>query len=259
MIGPDPAVASRRPGPDLRVEALRVAGDGGRTLLEVDSLHVAFGELVCVSGPSGAGKSTLLVALAGLGEPRAGTLSWGEETLAGAGAAARARCRARTLGLVFQQAHLFDELDARANAAIAAGWQPRARRRDLVERAERWLDALGLDPRDRRPVASYSGGERQRVALARALAHDPPVLLADEPTASLDREAADRLIDLLERVHDGGARTLLVASHDPSLIERARRRLTIADGRLVADSGIDDGESGGARGPVPAGDARARS
>ncbi len=107
-------------------------------------------------------------------------------------------------------------------------------------RATHWLDFLGLDDKRRdRTVASFSGGERQRVAVARALAAKAPVLLADEPTASLDRAAADRLIDDLIALARQDGMTLITVSHDPALLVRMDRVLSIADGALVADRVVE--------------------
>ena len=217
--------------PALQVENLRVRANG-RLLLAVEALRVPSGTALAVAGPSGAGKSTLLNALAGMA-PQGGTLEgsvlWGGRDVVAMSEAERTRFRERHVGLVFQDFPLFEELDAHANAALAALWRPRRERAALRARAARTLERLGV-PCDARGVATFSGGERQRVALARALAHDPPILLADEPTASLDRPAGDRLIaDLLALLP---LRTLVVVSHD----ERFHRALPctrIADGRLV--------------------------
>ena len=221
------------------MRGLVVAGEGGRRLLEVDALELEGGALLSITGPSGAGKSTLLGALAGLrptGGRVAGSARWtGAGTdldVATASAEACRRFRAARVGFVFQEPRLFDELGALDNAAIGAGWRPAAERARVREAAAERLVALGLDPEDPRPVARLSGGERQRVGLARALATDPVVVLADEPTASLDREAGASLIGALRALADNGGRTLLVASHDPALHAVADRTVRVVDGTL---------------------------
>ena len=151
------------------------------------------------------------------------------------------RFRDARVGFVFQDALLFDELGALDNAAIGAGWRPRAERARVRAVAAERLVAVGLDPGDARPVTSLSGGERQRVGLARALATDPAVLLADEPTASLDREAGASLIGALRALADAGGRTLLVASHDAALHAVSDRTVRVVDGAL--DSGARESES----------------
>ena len=219
----------------LEARGLRVTAPGGRTLLKVPALDLPAGALVGVRGPSGAGKTTLLYALAGLLDAE-GSVRWGEADLLSLSSGRRAAFRAGAVGMVFQDFLLFEEMGALANAAVAAMFAPAAARPALRERAAAGLRALGLDPRASRPVASFSGGERQRVAVARALAGGAGILLADEPTASLHRAAADRLADDLVRlVRETGA-TLVAVSHDDALIARMDRVLTIADGRLADDA-----------------------
>jgi putative ABC transport system ATP-binding protein len=225
--------AAEAGGLPLTVANLRVRGDGGRLILQIDGLAVRPGECVGIRGPSGAGKSTLLFALAGLAAQAEGSLRWGVTEFLALGQDARAAFRRAHMGLVFQDFLLFEELSAAANAALAGAYAPRAARPQLARRAQATLARLGLATGERRTVESFSGGERQRVAVARALANDPAIILADEPTASLDRAAADRLIDdLVALAHEGG-KTLITVSHDPALHARMDRLVTIADGRLV--------------------------
>lgn len=221
--------------PDLLVEGLEHRGEGGRLLVAVPRLAVPGGQAVALRGPSGAGKSTLLHLLAGLARPVAGRIAWGGTDLAALGEDQRAAFRARHVGLVFQDPSLFEELDARGNAAVAAAFAPRADRAALRARAEEWLGRLGLGGAAGRGAARLSGGERSRVAVARALARAAPVILADEPTASLDRPTADRLIADLMAATAAVGRTLIVASHDPGLIARMDRVLSVEDGRVTED------------------------
>ena len=222
------------PAPPLSVRNLRVAGDRGRQILAVDALEVAPGESLGIRGPSGAGKSTLLHALAGL-LPVSGEVRWGDTDLATLSGAARAAFRARTIGMIFQDFLLFDEMDPVANAGVTALFAPRVERAARRARARDLLRALGV-PGEARSVASFSGGERQRVSVARALAAGAPVLLADEPTASLHRKAADALIDdLLAEVAAG--RTLIVASHDEHLLSALSRVVELRDGVLPGEGG----------------------
>ena len=142
----------------------------------------------------------------------------------------------RRIGLIFQDFLLFDELSPAANAGLTALFARRTRRSDIRQRAEERLDHLGV-PQDSRTVASFSGGERQRVAISRALATDPAILLADEPTASLDRPAADRLIDDLLTLARTTGKTLIAVSHDSHLLDRLDRVLTVEDGAVTVDTG----------------------
>lgn len=219
----------------LTLEAVMVTGENGRQILSAAKLSIAPGEAVGVRGPSGAGKSTLLFALAGL-VPATGRIRWGDTDIAGLSPAAAARFRGQHIGMIFQDFLLFEELSPLANAALAEAYAPRAARGALRPAASRMLTRLGLDPATTRTADSFSGGERQRIAIARALAHDPAVILADEPTASLDRAAADALIgDLAALARDAG-KTLIAVSHDAALHDRMDRVIDIRDGVVRADA-----------------------
>ncbi|RVT82716.1 ATP-binding cassette domain-containing protein [Rhodobacteraceae bacterium CCMM004] len=220
-------------GASLTVTDLAVAGDGGRRLLVVPALDLAPGTSLGVFGPSGAGKSTLLHALAGLAPRMTGRVAWDGTDIVGRSAAARAAFRAAHVGMIFQDHLLFEELSALGNAALPALYAPRAQRRAIRERAAAQLARLDL-PVGTRRVVSFSGGERQRVAVARAMAADAPILLADEPTASLPREAADALAADLTAAARSDGRTLVCVTHDERLLARMDRRLRIVDGRVEA-------------------------
>lgn len=225
----------------LSVTALRVKAESGQVLLELPRLTLARGQSLGIRGPSGAGKSTLLYALAGLLDHVSGQVCWGDTDVAALGKARCAAFRQRHIGMIFQDFLLFEELDAVANASLVALFRPRRERAAVVARAREQLARLGIDTLSRH-VVSFSGGERQRVAVARALATDPDILLADEPTASLHREAADALSeDLLALAKEGG-KTLIVVSHDQSLLARMDHVLEVADGRPRVDLGADSSE-----------------
>ncbi|WP_370310656.1 ABC transporter ATP-binding protein [Salipiger bermudensis] len=221
-------------GLPLTISELVVPGGKGRVLLSLPKLELPAGALVGVRGPSGAGTSTLLYALAGLLEAE-GSIRWGETELLRLGAERRTRFRADNIGMIFQDFLLFEELDAGANAALTALFRPRRERAAMRLRASKRLSALGLGDHAGRHVSSFSGGERQRVAIARAMAAEAPVLLADEPTASLDRASADRLIDDLVHLARDSGTTLIAVSHDRHLTDRMDRVLTITDGALLGD------------------------
>lgn len=220
-------------GLPLSISDLTVRADNGRVLLALPKLELPAGALVGIQGPSGAGKSTLLYALAGLLDAQ-GAIRWGKEEILHLPYGKRARFRADNIGMIFQDFLLFEELDAATNAALVAMFHPRRERAAVHARAAGWLDFLGLGGRaNDRTVASFSGGERQRTSIARAMATNAPVLLADEPTASLDRVAADALIEDLIAAARGAGTTLVAVSHDPALIARMDRVLTIVDGRAT--------------------------
>jgi len=219
-------------GASLHVSRLTVRAHSGRSLLDIADLSLSSGQTLGIRGASGAGKSTLLFALMGLAERAEGEVRWGETELLGLGPAASAAFRRQHMGMIFQNFLLFDELSALGNATIRGLFSPKAERPTLAHAADTLLTRLDVST-GAQAAATLSGGERQRVAVARALAHDPSIVLADEPTASLHREAGDALTDaLLERVREAGT-TLVVVSHDPQLLAKMDRDVTLDHGRLA--------------------------
>ncbi len=218
-----------KPTGALKVRDLEVLSDRDRLLLSVPALDISAGSAVGIKGPSGAGKSTLLFALAGLQPKCRGSATWGDFDLIAARESNRAKFRRSHLGIVFQDFLLFDELGPLQNASIQSLFQPKPARAPLTEAARNRLHQLGVN-RDTDDVTSYSGGERQRISVARALAHKPTILLADEPTANLDRQAADALAgDLVRQSREQGL-TLLVVSHDEAILNQMDRVITVTDG-----------------------------
>ncbi|MEP2118221.1 MAG: ATP-binding cassette domain-containing protein [Bauldia litoralis] len=222
----------------LTVSDLRVRGDDGRAILTVPHLAVPQGAAIGIRGPSGAGKSTLLFALAGLASRASGRVAWGTTDIVAMGEGDRAAFRRDRIGMIFQDFLLFEELGALANASLAASFAPRRRRGAIARQAGATLARLGLTGGSR-AVASFSGGERQRVAVARALSTDPAIILADEPTASLDRETADRLVDDLVALARETGKTLIAVSHDPAVHRRMDRLVDVVDGTLAAEAPAD--------------------
>src|SRR5690606_8414559 len=192
----------------LSITDLSVCAPSGRTLLSVPALTLAPGTCLGVRGPSGAGKSTFLFSIAGLIENATCAVRCGDTDLIPLSAEARATFRRRTVGIVFQDFLLFEELSAAANAALPGAYASRARQSAIAQTAASVLSRLGV-AHGARTVESFSGGERQRVAIARALAADPAIILADEPTASVDRASADSLIDDLVSLARDTGKTLI--------------------------------------------------
>jgi putative ABC transport system ATP-binding protein len=196
------------------------------------SFEVAPGELIALTGPSGSGKTTLLQLIGSLDHPTQGSIHVDDiavETLKRA-----ARFRRDVVGFVFQAHHLLPSLSVQQNVElplIAA----RVSKHERTERAVQLLAEVGLADRARNLPSDLSGGERQRVAVARALAGRPTLLLADEPTGALDSVASELIWQLLLEVRQNYGTTLIVASHDPALLERADRELHLIDGSLAAD------------------------
>jgi putative ABC transport system ATP-binding protein len=208
---------------DRRVEAL--AG--------VD-LRIEAGEHVSITGASGSGKTTLLQMLGALDRPTGGRVALEGRDLGQLGDAALTDLRLRGIGFVFQQFNLMPTLSARAN--VEAALAPlRLSRRERRERAMARLEEVGLAPRAGHLPGQLSGGEQQRVAIARALVTGPRVILADEPTGSLDQAASDVIADILGSLAGEDGRTVVVVTHDAALAARAPRIVRLADGRVVGD------------------------
>ncbi|HNX49716.1 MAG TPA: ABC transporter ATP-binding protein [Thermoanaerobaculaceae bacterium] len=199
-------------------------------------LQVRAGEVLVVAGPSGSGKSTLLHLLGTLDEPDSGSLELDGTAVATMNEGARTLFRRVRLGFVFQTFNLLPVMSARENVELPL-WLAGVGGRERRARAEAVLAEVGLERRfDHRPD-QLSGGERQRVAIARAIVHRPLAVLADEPTGNLDSETATGVMDLLTALNRSGGTAFVVATHDPSLIARAPRLVSLHDGRVAADSG----------------------
>lgn len=193
-------------------------------------LSVARGELIFLAGPSGAGKSTLLKLIAALEQPSSGNIMVNGQEISGIGRAAIPYLR-RRLGLILQDQKLLADRNVLANVMlpllVAGEAQADARRR-----AQAALDRVGLlDKASMSPLA-LSGGEQQRVAVARAIVNRPQVILADEPTANLDRESASRVLDALKSFHAAGV-TCLISTHDEQFLRTASRVIFLDHGSIV--------------------------
>jgi lipoprotein-releasing system ATP-binding protein len=195
-------------------------------------LEVRPGELVTVAGSSGSGKSTLLHILGGLLHPDAGRVEVAGEDVYALSESRRAGLRSARVGFVFQFHHLLPEFTALENVvlpALIAGTRTLAAR----ERAAQLLEAMGLGDRADHKPGELSGGEQQRVAVARALVNEPQVLLADEPSGNLDLTTAQSLHSLLEELTRARGVALIIATHSPSLAQRAHRSLVLREGSLA--------------------------
>ena len=200
-------------------------------VLEDVSFTVRAGEFVAIMGASGSGKSTLLNLLGFLDRPDGGTYRFENTDLAGADDASVSAVRNRRIGFVFQQFHLLERTSALDNVMLPLLYAE-SDVNDGAALARRALAMVGLEQRADHEPGELSGGEQQRVAIARALINDPVLILADEPTGSLDAKSGAGVLDLLRSLADSG-RTIILVTHDKGVAERADRILVIADGRIA--------------------------
>ena len=215
---------------------------GGQPLRVLDrvDLYVEPESFVAVVGPSGSGKTTLLGLLAGLDDPTEGTVTVAGENLQTLTEDGRARFRADNVGFVFQTFHLLPTLTALENVMVPLELRDGASRengRSIRARATALLERVGLGDRAGHYPAQLSGGEQQRVALARAFSNEPRILFADEPTGNLDRKTGQRVVELIEELNRELRTTLVMVTHDLDLARRARRTISLEDGRIVSDDG----------------------
>jgi putative ABC transport system ATP-binding protein len=214
---------------ELIVEDLTVEyGSGGYVVRPIDHLNLSArsGELVLLLGPSGCGKTTLLSCLAGILSPTSGSISVGGTNVASLSGQAITEYRRHTVGIVFQAFNLIPSLTALENVESPmrlAGVHPRAAR----ERANTLLTQVGLEDRTTHRPSDLSGGQQQRVAIARALVHEPPLLLADEPTAHLDYIQVESVLHLIRQLASPG-RLVVVATHDERMIPLADQVVELA-------------------------------
>jgi putative ABC transport system ATP-binding protein len=196
------------------------------------SLEVTQGEFTALCGPSGSGKTTALNLIGALDKPTSGTIEVEGRDLGNLNRSQLSHLRRDRIGFVFQAYNLVPVLTAYENAEIVLALQgvERAERRDKVTKILADVGLSGME--DRRPD-QLSGGQQQRVAIARAIAAAPAVILADEPTANVDSETADRLLGIMEKMNQEHGATFLFSTHDPKVMERAQRIVRLVDGRVV--------------------------
>ena len=198
-------------------------------ILKDISLNIGNGEAVGLVGPSGSGKSTLLMVMAGLERPDSGTVEVAGDDLAGLNEDRLAEFRGRHVGIVFQSFHLIPTMTALENVAVPLEL---AGAPDAFARAEAELASVDLADRLSHYPAQLSGGEQQRVALARALAPMPALLIADEPTGNLDEATGREIMDLLFAKRVEHKSTLVIVTHDSSLVQRCNRAVSMRSGHI---------------------------
>jgi putative ABC transport system ATP-binding protein len=213
------------------VDVVKVFDGGVVRALDGVSLNIARHEFVAITGPSGCGKSTLLHLIASLDHPTSGTITVNGRDLREAG---NERFRRSEVGLVFQLHNLLPHLTAIENVEIAMFSNGKSHR-EQRERAAELLEAVGLAGKARTQPPHLSGGERQRLALARALANAPSIILADEPTGSLDSSSVERVLELLRQIRAAQGVTIVLVTHDAHVAEAADRVVRMRDGRIVQE------------------------
>ena len=215
-------------------------GDNVTRVLKGVDLQVDRGELVALLGPSGSGKSTLLNILGTLMRPTDGALSILGESLIGADDLVLTEFRNRHIGFVFQAHLLLPDFTALENVMFPAAARHGRERKEDRARAAELLDRVGLSERRDYLASQLSGGQKQRVAVARSLMNGPELVLADEPTGNLDRESADKVMELLTEINAVDKTGFLISTHDEKIAARCRRQVHMVDGK-VADSGLQAG------------------
>ncbi len=198
------------------------------------SLQVSSGEFTAICGPSGSGKTTLLNLIGALDHPTSGRVIIEGQDLTSMNRQELSILRRDRIGFVFQSYNLIPVLTAYENAELVLSVQGVS----LSERKEKvmtLLKAVGLEGLEDRRPSELSGGQQQRVAIARALASDPAVILADEPTANVDSETAVLLLNLMQELNQSHQATFVFSTHDPRVMERARRLVHMVDGQIESD------------------------
>lgn len=217
----------------LSVRGLEVRFSGlAVPALAIDQLDLPAGAHVAVAGPSGSGKTTLVNVLAGLQMGQSGSVLWQDTDIARLSESQRDQWRATHVGLVMQDFHLFPGLSALDNVLLPMRLRQTCHAKLFVARARDLLVQVGIT-RERQAVETLSRGQMQRVAVARAVLASPGLIVADEPTASLDADSGAAVVELLLSLAQNTQATLVVVSHDPRVVARMHRTLVLRDGRLV--------------------------
>ena len=198
------------------------------------NLTITEGEFTALKGPSGCGKTTLLNLLGGLDQPTSGTIEIGGVDITTLSENKLIDFRLRNIGFVFQAYNLIPVLSAQENVSFIMLLQDRPKE-EREARAQQLLEAVGLKGKEGQRPGQLSGGQQQRVAVARALASKPQFVLADEPTANLDSTSTANLLDIMEKLNIEEGMTFVFATHDDRVIKKARRIISVEDGKVLSD------------------------
>lgn len=202
----------------------------------VDGINLSFekGEFTAIVGPSGSGKTTFLNLLGGLDDPTTGEVIVDGVNIGNLSAGKIIDFRLRNIGFIFQAYNLIPVLTAEENVEFIMELQGKPKK-ERKERTHELLEAVGLAERKSSRPAKLSGGQQQRVAVARALASKPKFVLADEPTANLDSKSAENLLEIMEKLNKDENITFIFSTHDPRVVRKARRVITLEDGKVLND------------------------
>ena len=211
-------------------------GESQVSALKGVNLEIAKGEFIALCGPSGSGKSTLLNILSGIDQPSAGQVIFLNHLLNALPEKEMAAIRGQHLGFIFQFFNLIPVLNVLDNIFYPLVLNGYCNKKEAKARALHALDSVGLAQLARRKPGQLSGGQQQRVAIARALAHQPDVVVADEPTGNLDLATGEEIMDLLLNINQQTQTTFIVSTHSTQLKDRAKRVIEITDGELTYDS-----------------------
>lgn len=221
-------------------DLMKIYNDGSVIVKAVNgvTLNIQQGEFTAVKGPSGSGKTTLLNIIGGLDRPTSGSVMVADVELNGKSENELIDFRLNNIGFVFQSYNLIPVLTARENAEFIMLLQKKSKE-ERDERVMKLLEEVGIKEQADKKPGEMSGGQQQRVAVARALASKPKFVLADEPTANLDSKSTENLLDLMAKLNKEENVTFLFSTHDQRVIDRARRVITLEDGKIIADENRD--------------------
>ncbi len=197
------------------------------------SLKVETGEFLALAGPSGSGKTTLLNLIGCIDSVTEGIISLDGETISGLDQNKRNLVRQRKIGFIFQSYNLIPVLTARENVALALQLVKGIGEKEIAERTSKILAEVGLSGMEDRKPSQLSGGQQQRVSIARALVKEPPVILADEPTANLDSKTGREILALMRELNEQHDTTFIFSTHDPMVMEQARVLVKLHDGEIT--------------------------
>ncbi len=207
-------------------------GNDKLPILSVDNIEINSGELIGIKGASGAGKTTLINLITGLLTPQQGNVFWGNIDITQLSETKRDEFRRKNLGIIFQTFYLIEELSPFSNVIISTFFSSKKENKKIKELGLFYLNEFGVFD-SKRDVSTFSSGERQRIAVARALSTSPKIIIADEPTASLDTKNAEYLTNALIEIAKKDNKTLIIISHDQLVLEKMDRIIELQKGVII--------------------------